>query len=68
MVHFGANDSHIGHDQVEAVRAAHPEVQVFVYENAGHAFNRDPDPNSFSPEAARLAGERTLAFLKENLA
>src|SRR5579875_1181902 len=46
MLHFGANDSHIGKDQVDAVRQAHPEVQVFVYEGAGHAFNRDADPQS----------------------
>lgn len=67
MLHFGGDDSHIGMDQVDAVRNAHPEVQVFVYEGAGHAFNRDVDPNSFSPEAAALAGQRTLAFLKENI-
>ena len=68
MIHFGANDSHIGHDQVDAVRNAHPHIQVFVYPDAGHAFNRDPDPNSFSPDAAKLARERTLAFFKQNLA
>lgn len=68
MIHFGANDTHIGPDQVEAVRNAHPDVQVFLYQGAGHAFNRDPDPNSYSPEAAKLARERTLAFLKQNLA
>ena len=68
MLHFGANDSHIGKDQIEAVRAAHPEVEIFVYEGAGHAFNRDPDPNSYNPAAAKLAKERTLAFLKANIA
>ena len=44
MLHFGANDTHIGKDQIEAVRSAHPEVEIFVYEGAGHAFNRDVDP------------------------
>ena len=68
MLHFGADDTHIGNDQVEAVRAAHPEVEIYVYPGAGHAFNRSPDPKSFSPEAAKLAGERTLAFLKTHLA
>lgn len=67
MLHFGAADSHIGLDQVEAVvRSAHPEVQVFVYEGAGHAFNRDADPNAFHAEAAGLAWSRTLGFLKEH--
>jgi carboxymethylenebutenolidase len=68
MLHFGAEDSHIGADQVEAVRAAHPEVEIFVYEGAGHAFNRDVDPNSYNPAAAKLARERSLAFLKAHIA
>ena len=68
MLHFGADDDHIGKDQIEGVRQAHPEVEIFVYEGAGHAFNRDVDPSVFSPEAAKLARERTLAFLKANVA
>jgi carboxymethylenebutenolidase len=68
ILHFGANDDHIGADQREAVAAAHPEVEIFVYEGAGHAFNRDVDPAHYNPAAAKLARERTLAFLKENVA
>lgn len=68
MLHFGADDSHIGSDQIEAVRAAHPEVEIYLYEGAGHAFNRDPDPNSYNPAAAKLAWERTLEFLRTNVA
>ncbi len=67
MLHFGAEDSHIGKDQVDAVRNAHSEVEVFVYEGAGHAFNRDVDPKSFHPQAAALAKERTAAFLAKNI-
>ena len=68
MLHFGAEDDHIGKDQIEAVRSAHPEVEVFVYEGAGHAFNRDVDPAHYNAEAAKLARERTLEFLKTNVA
>lgn len=68
MLHFGVEDSHIGRDQIDAVRNAHPEVQIFMYEGAGHAFNRDVDPKSFSPKAAALARERTLSFLAKNIA
>jgi carboxymethylenebutenolidase len=67
MLHFGEADSHIGVDQIDAVRKAHPEVQIFVYPGAEHAFNRDVHV-SYQPEAAKLARERTLAFLKENIA
>ena len=68
MLHFGAEDSHIGKDQIDAVRAAHPEVEIFVYEGAGHAFNRDPHPAAYHAASAKLARERSLKFLKANLA
>jgi carboxymethylenebutenolidase len=68
MLHFGANDDHIGKDQVDAVRAAHPEVEIFVYEGTGHAFNRDADPAHYNAAAAKLARERSLAFLKSHIA
>jgi carboxymethylenebutenolidase len=67
MLHFGANDSHIGRDQIEAVRAANPEVQIYLYEGAGHAFNRDADPESYHAASAKLARERSLAFLTQHL-
>jgi carboxymethylenebutenolidase len=68
LLHFGKADTHIGPDQIEAVRVAHPEVTIYEYEGAKHAFNRDPDSNSYDPDAARLAWQRTLDFLKANLA
>jgi carboxymethylenebutenolidase len=68
MLHFGANDTHIGQDQIEAVRSAHPEVEIFVYEGAGHAFNRDVDPTSYNAAASKLARERSVAFLKTHIA
>lgn len=67
MLHFGAEDSHIGSDQIQAVRSAHPEVEIYVYDGAVHAFNRDPDPNSYNPAAAKLAQERTLEFLRTHI-
>ena len=67
MLHFGADDSHIGSDQVEAVRAAHPEVDIFLYPGAGHAFANEARP-SYVAEAAKLARERSLAFLKDHIA
>ena len=67
MLHFGRQDTHIPAEQVEKVHAAHPEVQIFWYDDAGHAFNRDVGA-SYNPAAAKLARERSLAFLKEKLA
>lgn len=68
MLHFGANDSHIGKDQIDAVRTAHPEVEIFLYEGAEHAFNRDVDPTKYHAASAKLARERTLKFLKTHIA
>lgn len=67
MIHFGGADSHIGHDQVEAVQKAHPEVTVFLYEGAEHAF-ANHNRSSYKADAATLAHERSLTFLKANLA
>jgi carboxymethylenebutenolidase len=65
MLHFGKLDKHIPAAEVEKVQAAHPEVQVFWYD-ADHGFNCDVR-SAYNPEAAKLAWERSLAFLKEHL-
>jgi carboxymethylenebutenolidase len=66
MLHFGKQDTHIPAEEVEKVQAAHPDVEVYWYD-AGHAFNATPR-TSYNPEAARVARERSLAFLKKHLA
>ncbi|RXH55813.1 dienelactone hydrolase family protein [Granulicella sibirica] len=67
MLHFGAEDTHIGQDQIDAVREAHPDVEIYIYEGAGHAFNRDVHPPSYNEGAARTARARTLEFLKTHI-
>jgi carboxymethylenebutenolidase len=64
--HFGKLDTHIPAEQVEKVHSAHPEVEIFWYEGAGHGFNCDMRA-SYNAEAAELARGRSLAFLKKNL-
>ena len=65
MLHFGKKDTHIPAEEVEKVHTAHPEVEIYWYD-AGHAFNASPRP-SYNPEAARVARERSLAFLRKFL-
>ena len=67
QLHFGADDDHIGKDQIDAVRTAHPEVEIFLYEGAGHAFANEARP-SYVPAASKLAHERSLEFLKAHIA
>jgi carboxymethylenebutenolidase len=68
LLHFGELDQGISMDAVEKVKASvDPKlVQVFVYPDAGHAFNRAGTPSWHEP-SAKLARERTVAFLKEKL-
>lgn len=67
MFHFGGRDASIPPSDVELHRQKQPRAQVFVYPNAGHAFNRDVDIHAFEPASAALAWQRTLEFLAENL-
>jgi len=66
MLHFGKQDAHIPAEGVEKVHAAHPEVEIYWYD-AGHGFNCDARA-SYNAEAAKLARERSLEFLKKYLA
>lgn len=63
LMHFGETDASIPMENVEAVRAAHPQAQIFVYP-AGHGFNCD-QRSSFDAESAVLAKQRTLEFLQQ---
>lgn len=67
MLHFGKDDAHIPESEIEKVHAAHPEIDVFFYKNAGHAFNREGAPG-YNAKAALEARRRSLAFLKKHLA
>jgi carboxymethylenebutenolidase len=67
QLHFGKLDTHIPAEQVNKVHEAHPEVEIYWYENAGHGFNCDMRA-SYNPEASAIARTRALAFLNKNLA
>lgn len=65
MAHFGERDSMIPVAGVNALAAAHPTAQVFLYP-ADHGFNCD-QRGAFDAASAKLARERTLAFLRQYL-
>ena len=67
MFHFGARDRSITSDAIQKHRDAYPDAPVYVYENAGHAFNRDVDPSHYDPEGAPVALQRTLEFFERHL-
>ncbi|SFI14446.1 dienelactone hydrolase family protein [Albimonas pacifica] len=63
--HFGTTDDHVPPAMLEEAKAALPEWEIHMYE-AGHAFANDARP-SYAPDAAALAHERSLAFLRGHL-
>jgi carboxymethylenebutenolidase len=66
LAHFSDHDHSVPMDGVNAFIKAHPEVQSHIYA-AEHGFNCD-QRGAYNAEAAKLAMERTLAFLAANLA
>ena len=65
IMHFGELDAHIPMSDVEKVKAAQPDVPVYVY-NADHGFNCDHRA-SYDADAASVAKQRTLEHFAQNL-
>lgn len=65
MLHFGEEDPMVGFDQIEEIRAEHPEVIDHIYPT-GHGFNCD-HREDYDESSATLAQSRTLAFLGQHL-
>jgi carboxymethylenebutenolidase len=65
MGHFGERDTMIPVDGVRKFAARHGGQQIFIYA-ADHGFNCD-QRGSYDAPAAKLARERTLAFLGTHL-
>ena len=51
----------------EALKKASVDYKMYMYEGAQHAFNNDTNPARYNQEAAQLAWQRTISFLKEKL-
>jgi carboxymethylenebutenolidase len=66
QLHFGEQDHGIPLTDVEAIKAAHPEMPVFVYAGAQHGFGCEERP-SYSAKDCELAELRSLAFFAEHL-
>jgi carboxymethylenebutenolidase len=65
MGHFGERDQMIPADGVRKLAARHPTHEFYLYD-ADHGFHCD-ERGSYDAAAARLAGERTLAFLRRHV-
>ncbi len=69
--HYAENDEWEPIDQVPvmeaAIRSAGRDVTFYLYPGVGHWFFEDNQPTAFNTEAAQLAWDRTIAFLRERL-
>lgn len=65
IAHFGRHDHGIPIEGVEALAAAEPANATLYIYDAGHGFNSDRR-DDYSPEAAKLARERTLELFRAN--
>ena len=66
QLHYGLKDQHIPRQEIDAVAAAargRPNVEVFLYAEAGHSFANPVRP-TYDSAAAKLAGERIEAMLQ----
>ncbi|NEQ51778.1 MAG: dienelactone hydrolase family protein [Leptolyngbya sp. SIO3F4] len=68
--HFGSLDSNPSPETVQSFETALTDLgknpEIYLYEGANHAF-ANPSGTRYNAEAADLAWERTLAFLKQHL-
>lgn len=62
ILHLGRKDELIPPEEIERMRAAHPDLPIYVYD-AGHAFVA---PNGYHEDSARLSRLRTLALFSRN--
>ncbi|MBV8401270.1 MAG: dienelactone hydrolase family protein [Acetobacteraceae bacterium] len=66
QMHFGEQDASIPMSDVEAIRSAQPNAEVYLYPGAHHGFGCD-ERESFSPKDYELAQRRSLAFFTAHI-
>jgi carboxymethylenebutenolidase len=66
QMHFGEKDASIPMSDVDAIRAAQPKVDIYVYAGAEHGFGCN-ERGSYSKPDYDLAQQRTLAFFAKHL-
>jgi carboxymethylenebutenolidase len=67
IAHVGSRDNALRPDRVAAFCAAQPSVPVYIYPDALHGFDNAGRVERHDPEAHRLARQRTLEFLRQQV-
>ena len=66
QMHFGEKDQGIPMSDVEMIKQKRTDCEIYVYPEAGHGFHCD-ERGSFHSDSAKLAWERTMAFLAKHM-
>ncbi|NQV54888.1 MAG: dienelactone hydrolase family protein [Rhodospirillales bacterium] len=66
MLHFGEKDQGIPLENVDMIREAKSDADIYVYDGAGHGFLCD-ERQSYDEAATNLSRGRTLDFFGSNL-
>jgi carboxymethylenebutenolidase len=70
QLHYGGLDQGVNAGipaYEEALKKAGVHYELYIYENANHAFHNDTAPTRYNKEAAELAWQRTINFFGEHL-
>jgi carboxymethylenebutenolidase len=70
LLHYAGNDEGINKGipaYEEALKKASINYKLYMYEGAKHGFNNDTWAERYNKEAAQVAWQRTISFLKEKL-
>ncbi|MDA0368072.1 MAG: dienelactone hydrolase family protein [Proteobacteria bacterium] len=66
ILHFGDKDHGIPIENVEKIKAAHPDVPVYRYAEADHGFHCDQRA-SYHAESDAISTKRTMEFFAKNI-
>ena len=70
MLHYAGKDQRINagiSNYEKALKANGIQYQLFMYQEAQHAFNNDTNETRYNKAAATLAWERTVGFFRDKL-
>jgi len=70
LLHYAGIDERINKGipaYEEALKKRSIDYKMYIYEGAQHTFNNDTVAARYNKEAAQLAWQRTISFLKEKL-
>jgi carboxymethylenebutenolidase len=70
LLHYAGDDARINKGIPEyeaALKKASVDYKMYMYDGAKHGFNDDTRADRYNKEAAQLAWQRTISFLKEKL-